>query len=706
MFENLLKIKNWKLKIAIVALSFFLWSDYANAAALIKPANTVGMVGWWRFDEGGGSAVADFSGQGNVGTLVDMEEADWVAGHVGTAIDLDGAATEHVVIDHDSSLSPTSAISMVAWIKPRTFGTGVATLVEKEYLTSYLWYLNGAGGDMIVNISGSDAESELSSIATDVWQHVAFTYDGLNVRFYVNSLPAGVSPLVGSIGTDTSDLQIGNDDTLVSPFDGYVDDVRIYNRILSQVEIRQIMEGDRIARYASTPDASGSLAQGLVGHWTLDGKDMNWGSGRVTDKSTQGNNGYVINMSTTSSPADGRLGQALSFDGTNDLIQATKNNLTSSFSVSMWLNISRGSSANRALMNGRGGSDGWGVGIGDADGEFRFTKSGVADLDFDTGNWLSGWNNYTWVVEDNYDVNLYVNGVFVGSYGDTQSIYENSSNDFTIGCDVSGVGVYNAFWNGLIDDVRIYNRVLSASEISKLYNSGKVTHDVSMSGGGVLENGLVSWWTFDGPDVNWGSGRVTDKSGQGNTGYVINMSTTSSPTSGKVGQALSFDGTNDRVYVPDQAAFHSNTNRTVSFWMNAATNTLFYSRIIAEVSDGSNSWEVIQGHNGSAASNALVLLNEVGGSSVTVNTPVGSILPNNLYHVVVLFDSTTATDVYINGISQTLTGNSFTSTHATGLSIGNRGDGNRPFLGIIDDVRIYNRALSASEVKQLYSGRR
>jgi hypothetical protein len=58
----------------------------------------------------------------------------------------------------------------------------------------------------------------------------------------------------------------------------------------------------------------------------------------------------------------------------------------------------------------------------------------------------------------------------------------------------------------------------------------------------IISNGLVGYWTFDGGSIDWHTNTVRDMSGQGNTGTLVSMSTSSSPTPGKIGQALNFDG--------------------------------------------------------------------------------------------------------------------------------------------------------------------
>ena len=103
-------------------------------------------------------------------------------------------------------------------------------------------------------------------------------------------------------------------------------------------------------------------------------------------------------------------------------------------------------------------------------------------------------------------------------------------------------------FKGTIDEVRIYNRALSATEVAKLYGSGAVKTNASsanLDNGSSLERGLVGHWTFDGADVTT---VVADRSGQGNNGYFIGGATLSAKVIGKLGQALRFDGADDYLH--------------------------------------------------------------------------------------------------------------------------------------------------------------
>jgi hypothetical protein len=84
-----------------------------------------------------------------------------------------------------------------------------------------------------------------------------------------------------------------------------------------------------------------------------------------------------------------------------------------------------------------------------------------------------------------------------------------------------------------------------------------------------LTNGLVGYWTFDGPVTNWTTGKSFDISGRGNTGQLTLMSTSSSPMSGKIGQAFYFDGpSNQRLVVDDNNSLDFGAGDiSVAFWI-------------------------------------------------------------------------------------------------------------------------------------------
>ena len=222
-----------------------------------------------------------------------------------------------------------------------------------------------------------------------------------------------------------------------------------------------------------------------------------------------------------------------------------------------------------------------------------------------------------------------------------------------------------------------------------------------------VTSGLVAWWKFD-----EGSGSTaTDSSGNGNTGTLVN-----SPTwvAGHAVNALSFNGSNQYVNLPTTGINQDNQAFSVSAWINTNDITV-YQKIVGN-STPHGAWGVNNGYT------ALFGIN--GGGSVgfyfgktqvwyaVQNT--GDLLSNNTwYHLVGTYDgslSTSGIKIYVDGVLQSTTPDgSFGSTpSATDLwKIGGDGaSGNieNVFNGSIDEVRIYNRELTPTEITNIYNG--
>jgi hypothetical protein len=258
-----------------------------------------------------------------------------------------------------------------------------------------------------------------------------------------------------------------------------------------------------------------TLSSGLVGYWPLDGKNTNWSTGQTLDLSGQGNTGQLINMSTTTSPVAGKIGQALNFNGSNSYVSTSLSSLGTMTrgTVSLWVKRAR-------------------------DGPSEIVEEiDVSKASFEGFNTLSFWVNNdcqtsatsmtlnkwyhlagTW---DGTSARVYVNGVLANTTVCTSAP--------TMGTLIIGArsGGYLPLL-GSTDDVRIYNRALSPTEVQALYNIGAA--NVAHSNTIALSSGLVGYWTFDGGTTHWDTGKVDDVSGHGNTGQLINMST---PTNGR-----------------------------------------------------------------------------------------------------------------------------------------------------------------------------
>jgi len=200
--------------------------------------------------------------------------------------------------------------------------------------------------------------------------------------------------------------------------------------------------------------------------------------------------------------------------------------------------------------------------------------------------------------------------------------------------------------------------------------------------------GLVGWWHFDqGDEVV-----AEDSSGFGNDGAVygaINME-------GKVDEALSFDGVDDYVQVADSSELRP-TTFTYGLWFYRRSHDANYEGIIVK-------WtQAYQGVliESRATGNLRILMGKGGSGSDYITIVEKSINNYQWYHLALTYDGADAI-LYLNGTAETPVPTAFEASSSS-LLIGKRDDVVQGcFDGTIDEVRIYNRALSANEIETLF----
>ncbi|HEY6018428.1 MAG TPA: LamG-like jellyroll fold domain-containing protein, partial [Candidatus Paceibacterota bacterium] len=255
-------------------------------------------------------------------------------------------------------------------------------------------------------------------------------------------------------------------------------------------------------------------------------------------------------------------------------------------------------------------------------------------------------------------------------------------------------------FQGQIDEVRVYNRALGASEIATLYQAQGAIAGASQSPG-TLFSGLLGWWTFDGKDITTS---FVDRSGNGFNGYLIgtNNATSSRETIGKLGQGFSFAGQNTGAINLGTSASLTPTNFTIAGWVYYSSTGYCYNYIYSNSRDvsGGNGIDFKIYCNGSLNGSIWNA-----GSSVAVGVSVQAYV-GKWVHVAFTADGSFLR-MYVNGAlaaTQAQTISPGTPSLATCIgSMGTGGCASFTLNGKLDDVRLYNRALSASEIKQLYN---
>jgi hypothetical protein len=226
-------------------------SDAGGNTATTSPItvsvnNTVstGLVAAYAFNEGAGTAAQDSSGLGNGGTL---NNAVWTsAGMFGSALSFNGSNSWVSVVD-SASLDLTTSMTLEAWVRPSSLSADWRTVILKERPAGLAYALYATDGASrppagYIAVSGSDiGVVGPTLLGINTWTHLAMTYDGATLRLYVNGQLANSRSTSGAAAISTSPLRIGGNATWGEWFSGLIDEVRVYNRVLSQAEIQADM---------------------------------------------------------------------------------------------------------------------------------------------------------------------------------------------------------------------------------------------------------------------------------------------------------------------------------------------------------------------------------------------------------------------------------------------------------------------------------
>ncbi len=690
-----------RIKIFVYVVVLFLIPSFSSiyGATLSKPANNLGLQLYYSFDEGTSTQVTDFSGNRRNGTLQNMAHpatasSGWTNGKFGKGINFDG--TNDNVSFSGLTLGTTNTISM--WIKPQT-GADYQGMISDASGFNGLFYRDTTG---LVDFyySGADHHNN-TSIQKNVWTHVVVVNNAGSVTFYVNGVSDGTS---GSAPGYTP-VNIGTaEPTTDEDFTGSIDEVRIYNRALTVNEVRNLYLAGSTKINASQNNL---IRNGLIGYWNMDSSYSR--NSLVTDLSASGN---VLTQAGTPQKNIGKVGQSFNLDAVDDQLFCTEANCggttggkydmgTRDWTAMAWIKPEAGGTncnARGSIVSKIGDDEnGWHIAIGGQFicAEIRGAVIVTSTLDGATIP-LNEWSHVAVVFDRDGNMTRYLNGVQTGTQ-DNISANDGASVDhphnFCIGGRDGGGGCIERLFDGKLDEVRVYDRVLSVSEISTLYKSGesKINASQNSISGSSLNNGLVGMWSFNSKDL---SDKVYDRSGNGNDGYVNGRATSTLKTIGKVGQALDFDGTADYVYLGTPASLFPTSAITMSAWIRPDQ--------LASAS------QIVSNDDALTISNQMRTQGTGIRCSIsnTTSTQGSTLVVDEWAHVACVYDGANIIN-YINGVnvgSSALTGSiSYPNSNTEPWRIGRRGDAAPGYFnGRIDEVRIYDRALTASEMKQLY----
>ncbi len=585
-----------------------------------------------------------------------------------------------------------------------------------------------AGNEIIYAETANDAVSQ------NTWYHVAFTFNGGQtgaaggLKLYVNGVyKAQNSANASFLGVETlgSDFTVGEYDVTDTnaadtAFTGYIDEVKVYPTELSEDQVKIDYDAGAAVNYGTGQVEAAQLTDG-AGNPPILYLPFDENNGTTAyDKSGNGLNGTLYGTNTTWKP--GKVGSSVFIDvndPTTSRVQISDNDLldvgdTDDLTITGWAR-SYSSSVDRTFVAKKASATGSGAGyityINDSNGFFRFHIADGTDNYQLTGTTnlasLNNWFHFAvvWDQDSTANTEVYINGKA-----------ENAGESCSTSCAITDIGsaanstllfiglkpatpTYEEPFDGMLDNIKIYKYALTPAQVAYDYNRGRpigywkfdecqgtTAYDSSDSG----KNGTINYGALDNTAAGTcGSGTSTEMWDDG--------------TTGKYNASLGFDDSDDYVSVPTYTNLTSVSDFTVAAWIK---------------STGTNE-TIVQVHDGSATATAdeLRLRRD---SSSTIEVKTNSVIRTNTtttlvngtwYHVAVTRAGTTL-NAYIDGkLESSVTD----SSGALNLSLCNFLIGadndtascssvtpTNVFEGQIDDVRLYNYALSVSQIRKVF----
>jgi hypothetical protein len=205
------------------------------SATTVQVTTPAGPVARWTFDEGSGTVAGDSTGNGNTGTL--FNSPTWTTGKIAGAIQLNGTTQDVRVPDSPSLSIAGTGLTLAMWIHPTVAQTG--TLLYKDHQFTLRRNADGSIGyaDSVTwsySTIGSHGQTSL-----DAWSHVAVTFDGISLRFYVNGVQVSTLARGGSLTDNANQVYIGSYGG-TTRFAGKLDEIHVYGRALSAEEVANL----------------------------------------------------------------------------------------------------------------------------------------------------------------------------------------------------------------------------------------------------------------------------------------------------------------------------------------------------------------------------------------------------------------------------------------------------------------------------------
>ena len=626
------------------------------------------------------------------------------------ALNLTGVVGTSTRIPYSSALNLTTAYTYEVWVKPST-DISTYRVILGRYATAVHnptieIEASGSGYDGRVSVwlhVGGVYNTLFSNTAVNdnQWHHIATTYDGAEMKLYIDGVLENSLAATGAITSSTDPLSIGYSIGFnLYPFIGKIDDVRIWDVARNLSQISATMNGSLLGNEA-----------GLVANYDFNNGTYNGSGQTVPNLCTNANKALdgittgtatnpTFDCSNTAMPAFVAPTCAAKFNGTNSYINVvnTPTATPTKGTIEFWMNQPSFSNWQIPIATFDPGvtaatfTDGMYFQTY-ADGSLYFIyASSISVYGFEIFGTLSTNRNYhvalSWDLTTN-TIKGYLDGkiIFIKALTTT---FPTTLPRFSLG----GGFDNGRFYNGTLDEVRFWNVERTQNQLISKASDSLVGN----------EAGLQAYYRFNDNLTNGAGQAVTNyctTTGAALNGTTVNYvkfpCTVNPPTCGITLSGAASEG----VQIPHNAAFNSSTNITYEAWVKPGTDVATYRRIVGKGGNGTQEAPGIYVQQTTGKVSAGMLINgvqQIVTSSLAIND-------NEWHHTAFTYDGTTL-KLYVDGtLDGTLTAVGTITTNTSPFDIGYNSPLNLyPFIGKIDDVRIWNTTRTGTEIQTSMNG--
>lgn len=454
------------------------------------------LVAYWKMDDTSGNLV-DHSGNGHTAAATNLSYGN--PGKVGTSVGFNGSSSKAVIADHSDfsfteggGVDTPFSISLWAYIN----NTNDQMIINKLN-TNREWYFYHSHNKLILYLE-SDSDNTISAttvntIPINQWVYITATYNGEKtydgISIYLNGVLQDLDRFKKgtytgmSNGTDPIVIgQHGNQRNMLR-LNGMIDELAVFkNYALTPSDVEYIYNsgnGKKLLEYQKVND---NILDNLSGHWKMDEV-----SGNILDSS--GNNNDFLN-SGASYGATGVLDEALHFDGASNLNAGNKFNLgTGNKTFSLWFKVStQGDNCLLLAKSIYDAQDHCYALYSSSAGEYIrfyivFTGNNILDVKTPVAPYEdNNWHHVAVSIDRAGLMSLFIDGKVMSTVDISSKSTEDiqTTNDFLVGAynNTSGIGAHPTYgyFTGDMDDLMMWDRDLSSSEIQEVYNFGAGKH--------------------------------------------------------------------------------------------------------------------------------------------------------------------------------------------------------------------------------------